>query len=259
MTQPSAEILYSAKMVARRREVRRARVSRIRRTAITVTTLITLSYGGWAIAHSSLFALDGVELRGATHLTRADVLAAGGVRIGMNMLSIDPQAIASGVESLPLVDDARVERLYPSKLRIVVTERRPAGVVVTAGATWLIDSNTVVIAVASDALPAGVPIINVADASNVELGRRAAAAGANDAMTVWHAMPALLRPRLQSIDVPNRSAIALRLGSVRVTIGEATDLDAKFLALVQILEGRNARRLVSVDLRAAARPAARYW
>lgn len=257
MTRPSADVLYSAKLVARRREVRHAKIVRVRRAAVAVLSLLTLAYGGWAIAHSRLFGLDGVEIRGAAHMTDAEILTAGGLRIGMNVLSIDPAVVERRIEGLALVEDARVERLYPSKLRIVISERRPAGVLLTPAGTWLFDPGTVVIAQASDALPAGVPVVRISVAPPIEPGRRLPAVGAGEALAVWRAVPALLRPRVEMIEVSSHGMIVVRLDGARVVIGEAVDLQSKFLALVQILE-RGGKRVVAVDLRAPARPAARY-
>ena len=255
MSPPPAEVLYPPRLVARRREVRLQRVARIRRIAIVLLTLVTLAYGGWAIAHSRLFALDGIEIKGASRVSRQEILAAGRLRIGMNLLSIDPRAIRIRLEELPAIDGARIERLYPSRLRIVIDERTPAGVVVLAQTMWLFDARGVAIAETAS-VPRGLPEIRVSGEATILAGQQLPEIGALDALAVWHSLPGSMKPKAGPIEMTAPDRFVMRIGDTRVILGAAEDLSMKFTALGQILAKASGRRVYRVDVSAPARPAA---
>ena len=256
MTERTADVLYPAQLVARRRAVRRARSVRIRRIVVAVLTTASLLYGGWALAHSRLFALDGVEVAGAHHVSRDELMATGRIRLGMNMLSIDPGAIARRLETIPIVATAHVDRLYPSKLRVVISERVPAAALGIGDSVWLLDARGIAIA-AVDSAPRGLPVVRFGKPTPVVVGQPVDTA-VRAGLTVWEAVPTLLRPRVSSVDVTDDADIILWLGSVRVELGDQTLLPDKFGALGALISESRGRILTSVNLTAPTRPAARY-
>jgi len=256
MTERTAEVLYPAQLVARRRAVRRARAVRIRRVVVAGVTLASLLYGGWALAHSRLFALDGIEVTGAQHVTRDQLLEAGRIRLGMNMLSIDPGTIARRLESLPIVDTAHVTRLYPSKLRITIAERIPAAALAVGDSEWLLDARGVAIA-AVETAPRGLPVLRYGHPTPVVLGSPVDGS-VQAGLVVWAAVPAQLRARVASVDVTDDADIMLWLGSVRVELGDQSALADKFGALGAILSDSRGRTLTDINLTSPTRPAARY-
>lgn len=257
MTQPSAEVLRPAQLVARRRAVRRARAVRIRRKIIAIGTMLALTYGGWALVHSSLFALDGVEVAGLDRVDRATLLETAGIRIGMNMLSVDTKAIEARLEAVPLIEAVTVKRLYPSKLQIHVREREAVAVLMLPGSRWLIDSRGVVIEEAGD--DAGLPIIRSGDDAGIAAGSSLSDEVVLAGLAVWRETPASLKPKVTAIEASTPGAIAVRFGGVRVIVGTAMNLPEKMRILQEIFAHAEAtgKTVVAVDLRAPDRPAAR--
>ncbi len=101
--------------------------------AAVVLGACVLGAGGGALVHSPLLVVRSVEVTGAAHTTRASVLAA--AHLSRLMIDVDAPQSARRVETLPWVADARVERAWPSSVRISVVERRPVAVVARPGAT----------------------------------------------------------------------------------------------------------------------------
>ncbi len=258
MTPPQAEVVYSPQMVARRRAVRAARRARIRRIAIAIVAAAGLAYGGWALAHSSLFAVDGITVTGLQRVTRAEVLAASNVRLGTNVLSVDPAAVASRIEELPFVESVSVERVYPSKLRIVVRERVPVAVLTLPAGKWVIDAYGVALEPVAEY--AGLPVITSASGDGVVLGSGVRDVGVLEALKVWRALPAALRAHVKSVDAMSASAVTLRLPGLKIVIGSSADLATK-LRVLDMLMARAAaekKRPTAIDVRAPGRPAVRF-
>ncbi|MCA1834266.1 MAG: cell division protein FtsQ/DivIB [Actinomycetota bacterium] len=258
MSRPPAEVLHPARLVARRREVRRQRVTRIRRIVVSVFAVCLLTYGGWSIAHSSLFALDGVEIVGAHHVTRSQVLSVSGVRLGMNVLSVEPGVVAGRIEKLPFVGAARVERIYPSKVRILISERVPVAVVSMPGGRYLIDDRGVALVPVGET--DGLPVIRSASGDEVQLGRPLSDAGALQGLLIWRSLPVSLRSKVFTIDATSPVAVTINVEGASVVFGDASSLGAKVAVFGSLLERARTTHhaLLSADLRAPTHPAARF-
>ncbi|HEX9696031.1 MAG TPA: FtsQ-type POTRA domain-containing protein [Actinomycetota bacterium] len=231
------------------RRARRARIRRIRRIVVTVTVTGGIAVGGMALMRSSLFALDGIEVAGATMLSRAQILDASGLRIGMNVLSVDAGRVEALLEDLAMVAEASVERVYPSKVRITVRERTPAAVARLAGGTWLMEASGRLIAPVS-VPPEGIPQVTVrAEAGSVALA---------EALRLWSMLPEWARDKTTDLEAAEPEEIVARIGGTRIVFGTAESVLSKMQAVVAIFERAktDGTRVKQIDVRAPARPAA---
>src|SRR5690348_12468437 len=99
-----------------------ARRRRVLVVGIVLTALLAAAYG---VSASPLLAVDHVRVRGLDHLTVADIETAGGVHPGDAMVWIDTTGAVQGIEALPYVLDASLQRDWPHTVRITVHERTP--------------------------------------------------------------------------------------------------------------------------------------
>lgn len=234
---------------AARRAVR-SRRRRLRRVVVALLTMGALAAGGAALVRSPLFALDDIEVSGAQTLTRDEVVAHSGLRLGMNVLSVDANGVESRLESLALIADARVERLYPSKVRIRLQERVPAAAAKLAGGIWLVEATGRLITGVT-AVPAGLPQIQVDGTAGTQ--------GLQDGLALWAALPPWARAKTTHLEAQDPSMLAARIGGTRIIFGAFGDTIAKMQAVVAIFDEATkagGRRVVQIDVRAPRRPAA---
>jgi cell division protein FtsQ len=85
------------------------------------------------------FSLHRVQLQGVSPMARADVMTAAGVHSGDPTLSLDLDRIRHSVEQVGWVRQARVVRLLPDTVRIIVDERSLIAVWEHAGRTLVVD------------------------------------------------------------------------------------------------------------------------
>lgn len=97
----------------------------VRLTAIIVVTSALLLGTYVGLAHSSWFGLRQVEINGAIHLSRLDILSAGGLGLDTNLIRLTSMQIEAGIRELPWIEQVKVERILPDKLRISVVEQTP--------------------------------------------------------------------------------------------------------------------------------------
>jgi len=256
MARTPAKVLRSERFASKRRAVRRDRRRRRRRVTVTLVALTLLGVGGFMLARSSLFALDGIDVVGTRLLSRSEILRVSGLHVGDNMLSLDTHAVEARVARLPLVGSVTVSKPGPSRVRILVTERSAAFVLETPEDRWFLDPGAVLLdraGAASETLPT----IRLEDAVPADTGDRIRSGLIHDAMTLWSALPFSLRkdaPTLEALP----SDMILEGATLRIRFGTLDRLSEKLGAIRLVVErARKAHdHLVAVDVRAPSRPAA---
>lgn len=233
------------------RRARRARIRRIRKVVVALAVLGGLAGGGVALTRSSLFAVDGIQVAGVTTLSRDQILSSSGLRVGMNVLSVKTQTVEERLERLPLVADATVERIYPSKVKIVIRERVPAAAARLSGAWWLIEASGTMIAAVS-APPAGLPQVTVSAKPDSDALRAA--------LRLWGGLPDWARQKTTELAAADPQEIVARIGGTKIVFGSADLVLPKMQAVVAIFERakNDGRRVTRIDVRAPTRPAATF-
>lgn len=239
--------------IARRRAEVRAerRRRRLRRTA-TVLVLAAVVAGLVVLERSSLVALADLEVDGLQRLEHDDVVAAAGVREGMSVLRIRRGAVEERVEAMPLVDDARVERIGALGLRIRVQEAAPALTARFPAGSVLVSRDGVVIG--TGAAP-GTVVVDVAGPAPTPGERVATVPALAAAHEVLLGLPGPLQALVESARA--RAAADVRLvleGGVEVRWGGAARSDEKARALGAVLEDLQGRSVSVIDVRAPMAP-----
>lgn len=105
------------------------------------------------------FRLKAVHVEGASDMARNDILNATGAFEGQPMIGMDLEALRRGVEQVGWVKSARIVRLLPDTLVVVVTERRQLAVWQNGGRAVVIDESGKVIPEADASRFAQLPLI----------------------------------------------------------------------------------------------------
>jgi cell division protein FtsQ len=212
-----------------------------------------IAAGGWWATHSAIFSPRHVQVSGAAHLSRAQVLRAAGITADTNLLWTDPAAVERSLESDPWVSDATVTRSLPSTLRISVTERRPASTVVV-GSTWFLVATDGTVLAPAKGRPR-LPVLPQVQA--VTVGGRSPAL--TESARIAGGLGPQLRSRVATVGPGLDGALQIGLDDgVRVVFGPPTDLEAKSQALAAILQWAHDRhdRLATIDVRSPIAPSA---
>jgi len=120
---------------------------------LAVTALVAVA---WGVSRSPLLDVDHVTVSGAGHTTAAQLEGAAGIHRGDALAWLDTGRAVAGVEALPYVQRAHVERQWPDTVRIVVTERTPVAWVEAKGRRALVDGTGRVLELVADP-PVGLP------------------------------------------------------------------------------------------------------
>ncbi len=155
-----------------------------------------------------------IVVTGIGAVTREEVLAAAGVRPGTPLLQINTNQVADRVAAIRRVASARVQRQYPSALRISIVERVPLVVKDFPDGPHLFDRDGVDFATAPP--PPALPYIDVADPGPTDPATKAV-------LQVLTALRPEVLGQVARIAAPSVASITLTLGDGRVVIWGTTD------------------------------------
>ena len=87
------------------------------------------------------FRVNAIQVEGNVRYTREEVIEASGIQMGDNLIALSRSRVSAGIRAqLPYVEGVTIQRAYPDKLVIRVTERVAAASVESAEGRWLISS-----------------------------------------------------------------------------------------------------------------------
>lgn len=185
----------------------------------------------WALLGSRFLVVRSVQITGLHRVSRAQVLAAAGIRLGLPLIRVDTAMVGHRVEAITQVQSARVTRSWPDAIVINVSERTPV-LAVRDGRTYdLVDAFGVVVA-SVPRRPSGMPLFVP---SGPIRGSPAVAAAAR----VLRGLSAPLRRRLESLSASAADDVTLRLaGGVTVLWGSAGGTAVKERVLAVLMRTR---------------------
>ncbi len=176
--------------------------------AVAVVTGGLLVLLDWLLT-SPRFAISQVEIRGLTGLREEDVRAAAGIAPGQNLFMLDGEAVARRLERLPRIKRARAIRSLPNRVTLLIEERHPFALAVSAGRLYWVDEAGRVLGPEPRAVAPPLPVIT-------GLVREAPADGSPSSAERIQSAVALLRTLLRT-----GSPLAARLSEIDV--GRADD------------------------------------
>ena len=200
------------------------------RLGIIAGILVVLAISALIVYNSSAFTIESVSVKGVEHLTASDMQELAGVDSGTTLLRVDTGTIKENLKKDAWVADVKVNRVFPSTLEIVVTERTIAAVVEVPSENA---KTTTSWAIASD----GMWLMPIPDRDS-EAGRRTSSKVFEDAESVLHItdVPYGTKPQVGSYcsDANVNNALAIvagmtteladRIASVKATETESTTL-----------------------------------
>ncbi|MFT0892861.1 cell division protein FtsQ/DivIB [Pseudochelatococcus sp. G4_1912] len=105
------------------------------------------------------FGIDEVQITGMVELRESEVLAAAGVTPLRSLAFLDVSEVRQRLESVPMIRQASVSKLYPDGLSIGIVEREPQALWQLNGEVFVIAADGTVIDLMTDARFARLPFV----------------------------------------------------------------------------------------------------
>lgn len=211
-------------VVAQDRFGARRRAHRRRVLGAWAVVLLLLLAAGWILLASPWGTVRKVAVTGTQRTDVAQVRALAAPEVGRPLVLVRTGDLARRVGTLPLVASARVERVWPGGLRVVVTERQPVAALPKDGRFSLVDRDGVEVALV-DAAPPTLPVVQV----DLLVAGAPAVRSALDSLAL---LPAALRREIRQVGAASGDGVWFRLADGdQVVWGDASRLDLKVSAL----------------------------
>lgn len=248
-SRPPAQPSTHPRIRARRVEVARTAGRRRLRRLNVVLGVVCVAVWGLVVLRSPLFDVDRVQVVGAGRTTEAEATSASGIRTGDPLVEADLAGAETAVAALPWVDEARVSRMWPGTVRIVVTERTPLATQAHTDGWAVLDATGRVLDVVAEA-----PDLVVLDGrSDVAPGARLREADRAVLRTLTR-IPEGLRPDVGGAAAgPDGQQITLAGGDL-VVLGDGSDLAAKLAAAEAVAADAGPEDGCRIDVRVPTAP-----
>jgi cell division protein FtsQ len=169
---------------------------------------------GLLLYFTPVMAARSIVVTGLSVVTQDEVVNAAAVAPGTPLLQVDTDAVAERIAAIRRVASARVQREYPSTLRVTVVERVPVVVKDFPDGTHLFDRDGVDFAVAPP--PPGIPYLDVENPGPNDPSTRAA-------LQVMTSLRPEVATQVGRISAPSVAAITLTLVDGREVVWGTTD------------------------------------
>jgi cell division protein FtsQ len=212
--------------------VARGAVRGLKLFLLSLLLIVAATAAGLILYFTPAMSARNIIVTGIGAVTREEVLEAAHVRLGTPLLQIDTDRIADHVAAIRRVASARVQRQYPSALRITVVERVPVVVKDFPDGPHLFDRDCVDFAAAPP--PPATPYIDVDNPGPDDPTSKAA-------LAVLLALRPEVAAQVGRIAAPSVASITLTLADGRTVIwgtNERTEEKAEKLAALLTQPGR---------------------
>lgn len=128
----------------------------------------TVGTPGDLLARAVGMGIDTVTIAGISELSEKEILANAGVKARNSLPYLDAEGMRTRLRSMPMVRDAEVRKLYPSRLAITIVERQPYALWQKDGQISIVSADGVPIDTLHDERYTTLPLI-VGDGANERL------------------------------------------------------------------------------------------
>ena len=193
-------------------------------TAVIAVLVVGL---GLLLYFTPIMSARSLVVTGLGAVTQDEIVAAAGVPSGTPLLQVDTDAVAERVAEIRRIASARVQRQYPSTLRVTVVERIPIVVRDYPDGVHLFDRDGVDFATAPP--PPGVPYLDTENPGPADPATKAA-------LQVMTSLRPEVAGQVGRVSAPSVAAITLTLIDGRVVVWGTTDrTEEKALKLAALL------------------------
>lgn len=222
---------------------------RRRRTLIVLTAISILAAFVGVGLFTPVMSVRDIDVIGVSRVSEDEIVASLEALSGEPLALVRDDDIYLALEQFSLIERYAVEKIPPSTLRIVITEREPILATVVGEEFTLLDPSGVSIeTVGADALPEVIPVFRDAPSDPQSPVFRAVS-------TALRNMPDDLKRMINEIsaETPQQITLLLKTG-VRVVWGDAADTTRKSIVFTSMLEALGDRPVSLIDVSAPGAP-----
>ncbi|MEZ4509553.1 MAG: FtsQ-type POTRA domain-containing protein [Eubacteriales bacterium] len=186
------------------------------------------------------FLLSDIVVMGNENYPSDYIVERSGLELGTHMLFVDLDEAEDNIAQDPYLQVDSVTYIFPSRVRIIVTERKAVAGIVGLDSNVIIDKNGFVLSMAGGTDISDLIQVTGVTVSGFQLGQRLGQGNDFSTATLVQLISVLeqydLAASVKSIDLTTPLAITMTAqNGLRIHVGQATDLETKMDVLARIL------------------------
>lgn len=201
--------------------------------AVSIVAALGLLYLG--ARETPVFALQDVEVSGASQSVRQSVEATAKPYVGESLVALDQEELRRQLESLSTIRSVRMDRAFPKTLRITVVPERPLAVVRRGPDAWLVSEHGRVIReLDRDRRDIRTNVWAAAD-TDLEVGETVADDELRAALDALRRVPQTFPARVSVARVEDEEVTLVLASGTELRLGERTALRLKLAVAARVL------------------------
>lgn len=226
--------------MADEKNYRRRRRGAVIYTPVAILLIVTIVIFGISV----FFRISDIMVRGVTKYTAEQIVAASEIKVGDNLVFVDPGRTAAKIKTkLPYLNEVIVEKIVPNRVDIIVTESLPIAVVTVDGSRWILDQEARVLEEADEFSADDKISVTGINPKSATVGRPLEVDGSEQTKLLYLAnvltaiQSAGIAEDVSSVDVSNIGSIKFSYaGRFTVILGNGEDVDYKLIKLRDVME-----------------------
>ncbi len=201
---------------------------------------VILIFVGILVALYYAFLLSDIVVTGNDSYSSEYIIGLSGLKLGRHMLLCDMEQAAANISEDPYLQVDGVTYIFPSRIRIAITERKEIAGIIGLDYNVIIDKNGYVLAMGAGVDLSGLIQVTGVSMTGFQLGERLGEGDDFSTATLVNLIAALeqydLVGQIASIDLTTPLAITMNLqNGLTIFIGQPTELAAKMESLQKLL------------------------
>jgi cell division septal protein FtsQ len=201
----------------------------------SIGVLVAVGVAYVVATSTPVFALEQVDVRGASPELGREVTAATRSLVGQSLVTIDAADVEGTLRALPAVAGVSVDRAFPHTLVVRVAPERPVAVVRRGDSSWLVTGAGKVIREIQTGTERRLPRLWLAKGTTLRLGGSVPAGWVPATRALAEAYTVGLGSRVKGIrPVGDELTLVLRRGT-ELRLGRATEVRLKLTVAARVL------------------------
>lgn len=140
---------------------------------IYVLFIVLLVGGLMVFLRSDFFNIKSITVEGNVYVSEETVRAGSNIQIGQNIFDFKAAEIQDQLKTIARIRKVSVVRVYPDKVKIVITERQPVAYINSGGQYYAVDDEGIVVEISSSNIAAdAVMVTGLSGVEMPDVGRR---------------------------------------------------------------------------------------
>ena len=240
--------------------MKRLRIRRIKRALVSAAGLILIAlagFAGYSFADSPFFDIGEINISGQTTVSRDEIIAISGLKLGTNILRYKSTQLARRIQTQPFIRTAHVARVFPNRIDIKVVERVPMTIISADDRYLILDEYGYCLSEVSPSTAESWSLPGIrccSEAMDLRPGEQSRDKGVLAALTLIDKLDPFFLENILEIDAPTAEKLAvINTDGLYIYFGQPEDLGRKLQNYEELLiknaEKCNADTLEYVDLR----------